>query len=513
MDRKTGVIWVRVSTKMQDQGYSKDYQLQECSKAAQDDGINIIREFKITETAYKYWRRTEFDSMIRYVEENKIDYLIIYVVDRLTRSVRNLVPLYDLIEDHNVILDIVQEHLKIHKNSTPEEWDRFESAAVRAAYESRKIGSRTAKGMEAKARQGIPPGPVPLGYLNAPDPADPSGRKRTVIVEPQRALLIKKAFELYAQGGWSIATLTVELNRLGLRAKKGNKISEHLVEKMLGNSFYWGLFKSCHKFWPGKYEKIVSEELFNQVQEQKHLNCSYSRHGAKKYYPFKPFLKCGYCGCSITAGLHPGRHNGNYVYYHCTRSKDKQCPQKYYRQEDIDKIFADALGEIYIGDRMAEEIEDRLRNDHERRSTSGKKALTDFRKRLTTLENEIELMYGDRLRGTITPEEYKKRSDSHKTEIKRIRFDIEKLGKENPNYKVEVSAIFALLRDFPKIYIESDDGSKVRILSSMLQKVILKKDDARFIWKQPFDYLFDISRILKRSPESQVVKRNIVRGE
>lgn len=351
MESKSGIIWVRVSTQMQTQGYSQDYQLRECEQIVKRDNLHIEKVFRVDETSTRWWKRKEFKEMSSFVKENDIEFLLIYTVDRLLRNIEDYIyHIKPLIVQNEVKLFCVQQNLVIRKNSKYYEWGELEKAIVDATQEGRKIGERTFKGMEEKARKGSYPAFAPLGYLNIADPNDPENdpkrKRRTIIIDSDRAPLIKKAFELYAGGRYSLSSLCNEMNQLGLKIKESRSkkrglrpISKHGLQSVLRNIFYVWQFRWNQITWPGNHPAIIDRNLFDAVQAKLEENVSNPKGSTKKYFPFKFLLKCEHCFSSITAEEGWRDH----IYYRCTKYRNHNCPGRDYRQEEIDQILAENL--------------------------------------------------------------------------------------------------------------------------------------------------------------------------
>ena len=128
-----------------------------------------------------------------------------------------------------------------------------------AEFYSRNLAAEVVKGMSQKARSGGTNGRAPLGYRNH-RAIDSEGREvRTVVVDPDRAPLITRAFTEYATGKWTISTLTHHLTLQGLTTLATPKlpskpISESLLGKILVNPYYKGFVKFQGAYHPGRHQ-------------------------------------------------------------------------------------------------------------------------------------------------------------------------------------------------------------------------------------------------------------------
>jgi DNA invertase Pin-like site-specific DNA recombinase len=491
-----GVIWVRVSSADQAGGYSPDAQLRLLREAAQRKSIEVVREFNVSESAKTSEARKQFRELIQFIVEYKPDVLIAYAIDRITRNPEDLNTIHNLIQKGGLSVFIVDQNKIISKNSDPMEKFTFLMFGNIAYFDNMRRAASTKMGMLEKARGGIYPSRAPLGYLNVPDQADPAGGRRTIAVDPVRAPLVRLAFDLYAQGGHSLATLRDELNRRGLRQKPTAKnpnapMSVYGLHVILKNPLYCGSIRWAKQTWRGTHEPLVSADLFNRVQARLRENCSYAQPALKKNFAFKKFLRCGYCHGSITAEEKSGANkSGHYVYYKCVRYKNPNCPQTIFREEEIDRMFAENLGKLYIDKAIAEKIREGLKKSHTDQQASDKRERQRLRSEETRKTNHINLLYQDRLDGTITKEQYLERQAAIQLELRSIQADVEKLGRHNARYREEGSAIIDLLKGFKETYLAADLEGKAEILGAVVDRANLRNADLFVTWKKPFDILF-----------------------
>src|ERR1019366_6163603 len=98
--------------------------------------------------------------------------------------------------------------------------------AVVAADFIRNLREETRKGFYGRLKQGLYPLPAPIGYLD-------QGKGKAKTIDPVMGPLVRKAFELYATGRYSFATIGEELFRLGLRTRSGTRMNRTGLSTML----------------------------------------------------------------------------------------------------------------------------------------------------------------------------------------------------------------------------------------------------------------------------------------
>ncbi len=164
--------------------------------------------------------------------------------------------------------------------------------------------------MEAKVKKGGYPTLAPIGYKNDP-------YKHTVEIDTERSPYIQKAFTLMATGNYSIDMLGDLLFKEGLRSKRGNEFAKSSIHRTLHNPFYYGLIEMHGFTSEGKNEPLITKELFDKVQQVMHGKNRVQPHTQKRNFAFSNLASCQHCGCKVLGEI----KKGEYIYYHCSRSK------------------------------------------------------------------------------------------------------------------------------------------------------------------------------------------------
>jgi len=504
MSRPKGVTWARVSTAEQVLGYSLEAQAKLPRKAAADRMIDVVHEFQIQETGSRSAARKHFRAMVEFVKAESIDYILVFKIDRLARNYKDFYALQELIEK-GVNFFIVNENKIISAKSTSQERFSFRILGDIAQLEGEQIGERAAFGMAAKMHTGEIVWEAPVGYLNAASPADPEGRRRTVVIDPERSVLVKQAFELYATGKFSISTLTDELTRRGLAVRPGARraataLSRHCVNRLLKNRFYIGEFydRRAAEWRQHPYELFIDTALFATVQARlsRAVQGSKGRRDKERFW-FKPFLRC-FCGAQITAyEPKPGR-----VYYDCSQSHvkrngKKKCPSSViYPAERIDAMLTEAIGKLYVDDKIAARIKASLCVSHDVDDAECRRELRRLQTEQRRLTRHLDLIYTDRLDERITPDEYSAHRVRTSDALADVTRRMDGLTERNVDYQEQGSMILELLKGFRETYIGQDHEGKARILAVVLARVTLRGDESDFVWHPPFDVLFSIGELV-----------------
>jgi hypothetical protein len=459
--------------------------------------------------------------MIEFVITNKVQHLFAWSHDRLARHYKDFTTLQSLVDDHGVSIHLVESAKEINRQSPPMDRFLFQVLAALAEQDNRNRAGHTRRGLHEKARQGGAPHLAPIGYLNIMDPTDTNPdltkRRKIVVVDPERAPLIKWCFEAFAKGGWSLATMADELRRRGLMTRPTPHRLPHVlgpnaVGAILRNPFYKGVDRYVGGEHQGTYEPLVTEAVWEEVQTRLESNRTYIYHGTKKQFAFKPFLRCGYCGSGFSAYEAPGRPDGGkYTYYVCAKTKHQndsdyfkkrfgtdRCPMKSWREEKIDEVIEAEIGKLYVNDFMVEQIRGRLHRMSTEEDAFEARELRRLEAERSRLTKHFKLMYRDRLDEKITIEEYQQVHAETQVELDRIAAATKRLGHRNLKAKEQGVQILSILRGVKEVYHQVDLPGRRKLLEVMLDEVRLQKDPS-FAWQYPFSALFALGEYFRKN--------------
>jgi len=250
-------LYARKSTDEEErQVLSIEAQLAELKEFAAKEKLNVIDIFFEAKTA-KQPGRTVFGQMLSRISAGEANGILAWHPDRLARN-----PI-----DGGQVIYMVDTG-KINSLKFPTFW--FEDtpqgkfmlniAFGQSKYFIDNLSENVKRGLRQKLRRGEYPGWAPLGYLN-------DLRNHTIIPDPDKHKLVKKIFELYATGNYGLKELANKFNDLSLRSQHEKKMHASMIERMLKNSFYCGVFKYNNELHEAKHEPIITKKLFDKVQE------------------------------------------------------------------------------------------------------------------------------------------------------------------------------------------------------------------------------------------------------
>jgi len=345
------VLYARKSTESEEkQVLSIDSQIKEMLQIAERESLEIIDIRRESHSAKDSGQRPVFNEIVKDLRGGRYNGILTWAPDRLSRNAGDLGSLVDLM-DQKVLLEIKTYGQKF--TNSPSEKFLLMILCSQAKLENDNKSVNVKRGLRMRCEMGLWPAPAPTGYLNEKR----TDRKGYVMIDPDRAPVIKQMFEKVAYENWSGRKVHRWLKEIGFTSINGNPLWLSNVYRILGCTFYYGSFQYPMKsgtWYTGRHTPIITKELYDLVQKQFTNECDFKY--ANKEFSFTKLIKCGRCGSGITAQekykkLKDGT-TVKYIYYGCTRSRDLHCKGGYIREEElilqlinmIDQVSLDELG-------------------------------------------------------------------------------------------------------------------------------------------------------------------------
>lgn len=456
------VIYTRVSTTEQVDGYSLTYQEELCKEYCKKQGWEAITVFQERGESAKSADRTQLLELLKYCSKNKgiIDIVLVHKLDRIARNSADHHSIRGILTKSNIVLRSVSEPI----DESPQGKFMEGIYASVAQLDNDVRAERTKEGLKEKVKQGFWAWKAPNGYRNT---------SAGLVIDPEKAPLIKKAFETYAQGGYSLIRMAKKMNQWGLRSIRGNRMTPQSVDHIFQNKLYIGII--VVKNWPGEtvgiHQKIINTDLFYRVQairEGKSYTAVTHFHNNPEF-SLKNIAKCDTCGKNLTGSWSKGRKN-KYAYYHCTCGKTripkKQFEELYYESlksikpnHAFIKLFRIVLVDVWKGKQ------------------------SDVIFNLSKVTNEIEKLRTTKQRliqkyldGNIKDEEYKSFQDHLDSDIAVKELERSEFRSEEINIDYLVNLSENLFNNVATIWLDAPFEHKLLFQSLLFPKGIVYKD-------------------------------------
>ncbi len=489
------VGYARVSSKDQeDSGYSLPAQEKLLREQAERNGYDLVKVFAIQESAAGKIQRKIFHEMMEHVTKTKINTIFVETTDRLTRNFADVPVIDEWIladEKHQIIL--VKEGCVLHKDSKSHEWFMWRVKVATAEYYIRLLSENVKKGQKEKLFQGWLPSKPPLGYKTVGE----KGHKIHVI-DPDKAPLIKKMFDLYGSNRYSTKKLADVIFQEGLRSRGGNKVSHSRVHQLLGDPFYYGMNRWNNKITKGGHEPLITKESYMRCQEIMHSN------GTPRYYKhnslFKNVFRCAECGGRITWEVHKGNWYG-----HCNHYKN--CQQRdWVKQENIDIQVIQTISGlnpkgVEATENMLSWVQEALKESHGEEIEFREKATGELNRRYEMVTIRLDKLYDDKIDGKISEDFYQKKFTQYKAEQEEVKNTLDKHQNANLKYFEMGGTILEIAKQAWRIYTNrynlknpSDDNmvnDKRLLLSLLFSNTKINGEKTEISYHKAFKMIFD----------------------
>jgi site-specific DNA recombinase len=429
--------YIRVSTQKQGEGVSLDAQKDAITGFASRNNLSVIKWFEEKQTAAKSGRPI-FNAMLKLLRRGAATGLIMHKIDRSARNLKDWAAISDL-SDAGIDVYFATESLDFRSRGGRLTAD---IQAVIAADYIRNLSQEARKGIHGRLKQGIYPFPAPIGYIN-----HGSGKPKTL--DPIRAPLVRKLFDLYLAGDHSIRTLHHKMADAGLTTRGNRPISRRSVENILQNPYYCGLMRNGRtgEVFPGVHETLISAKEFQRVAEIK--SGRYTKKQTRHEHLLRRLFTCAACQGSLS----PERQKGH-VYYRC---HTVGCPTKTVREERLDEAILNALlgFELSVSDHAHMEVD--YESWKERQGFQSESRSLDLRVKST--EVRLDRLTDLYLDGKIGQNTHDRKHEQLLIELAKLKEDRVDMASRSASDR-DRRKFFELMKSLAALYVSANPSEK-----------------------------------------------------
>ncbi len=465
MDKKNAIIYARVSTVMQEDKESLDFQIKKCKDYCSLHNLNVIEVLQDVESGGKD-NREGFLELMKRIETNEFYAVVVFETSRISRVTRTLINFVHELEKNEIrFISISQPELA---TTTPTGMMFFQIQATLSEYERKQISMRVKSSMYQRAKEGRwMGGTTPLGYKVI---------DKKLVVSEEEAKIIEDIFHSY-----------LEYNSINLVAKKYNRPFES-VRWILTNPLYIGkmrygkkkrnintgkiLTTEDYEVYEGQQEGIIDEETFELVQSSIELSrVKRITTRGKKVKLFTSLLECE-CGGRYHSTTSRSGNKSTYFYYRCTHCRKKFNAEKL--EEELIELLIN-----YSGLTELNEVDEFITEDYKKKlayyerrqsglSTQRSKIIQLFTKGIISeeeLEEQLEDLEEDREsieKELAAIKELISNQSKMKDKIDNVKLFKEVVRNINFEDRIEVKKLFQLMVD--KIILNKKELSKSIII-------------------------------------------------
>ena len=488
MTPKFAVSYLRVSTRGQaergggaDEGFSIPAQREANKKKALSMGAIVGKEFVDRGASAKSADRPELQKMLEYVKENadRVDYVIVHKVDRLARNRGDDIDIMRTLQECGVQLVSASESI----DDTPAGMLLHGIMSSIAEFYSQNLANEVKKGITEKVKNGGTVSRAPLGYLNVRRIDDKGREERTVVLDEERAPLVKLAFEEYATGNWTVNDLAEHLTLCGFTTRATPKIpsvpiSGHALNQILINPYYKGVVVYKGVEYPGNHFSLVDTETWQRVQDVLLSHVNGERTREHPHY-LKGSLYCKNCGSRMIVTYARSHSGVRYPYFICAgrhSKRVKECKQKAVLiatvEEQVQQLYDQYSFPPAIREYLEKFLKKRIETEQEKYETE----LDGLRREKDKLERQrkelLEAHYNDAIP-----------LDLMKSEQQKITKHLTAIEHQLASYKNTFETIsdhlkdvFDLIENCGMAYRWADEHTKRMMNQAIFSKLLVESD-------------------------------------
>lgn len=487
LQAKKAVIFARVSTRDQEDGYSPEAQIFRLKQYCERRQLEILKVFEITESSTKGDRK-KFMEMIKFCKDQRQTIAIVAdKIDRVQRSFKEYPLLNSLIEEGKIELHFNTENYVIHQHSVSQERLMWSFGVIMAQSYVDSLKDNVRRSIDHKIRAGEYPSRAPLGYLNLKE-----DRRSDIILDTFRAPLIERLFKEFSTGLFTLNHLRKEAISWGLRTREGNPVSRSQIFEILNNPFYYGIMVLKGKTYPHRYETLIDKPLFDACQGVlKGWNKKRFAYASKEF-AFRGLLTCRNTGKTISSYTKTKTYiNGSKGEWTYLQACNKAGKTVLVREDKVISQVEEALKNLVIDTDTVEQITKHLRDINQTEQSYLVRRTEELKKedqRIQRLLNGLMELLIDK---AISRDEY----DARRAElyVSKNQIDKELLANRegDDSFKDTMLLILEIITKAPRIFAGSDASEKRKIMNLVFSNLSLDGPTLYYSYRKPFQYVVE----------------------
>lgn len=459
-------IYIRVSTEEQaKEGYSLAAQEERLKAYALSQDWDVVKVYREDGKSAKDLDRPQLQTMLQDIKNGLIDVVLVYRLDRLTRSVLDLYNLLEDFEKYNVKFKSATE---VYDTTTATGRLFITLVAALAQWERENLAERVKMGMLKKAALGEWSGGIaPFGYEYK--------NGKFYIVEHE-VEIVKKMFKMARTAGMDkIARI---LNKEGYRTRKGADFAGFTVQYIVRNPIYIGKLRFNDERYQIRkpleeqqlyqtdiVEPIIDEDYFWELQKILDSRKEHQGKGKTGGYYFTSILKCGKCGGPMTGTLYK-----NNKYYRCQRrTKGSTCRMPQIKEEALTNHIINNIDK-YLYNRI--ELQNFKENEFE--SKNKIKFLESELKKIYNQMEKYKIMY---LNDLIDIDELNLKITDYRNKEKQLKHELTLLSNNVDEKNWSKEEIEYLVNSLPKLWELSSEEERKALIASIFDEIIVDADE------------------------------------
>ncbi len=463
------VIYARVSSKEQSEGYSIDAQLRLLRDYADENEFDVVQEFLEVETARKTGR-VLFQEMLGFLKDSPECAVLVEKTDRLYRNIKDWVTVDEL----EIDIHFVKEGMIIGPAAKSSDKFFHGIRVLMAKNYCENLSEEARKGLTEKIRQGGWCHKAPFGYRNVkgPESAEPV---------PEEAEVMQWMYERMARGDVSVKEMYRQYKEGGFSAY----IPLSKVYLKLRDPFYKGMMKWKGDIYQGNHLPIVDDETWETVQAILDINGRQPKRQVTDDFLYRGLITCGHCGCSIV----PEKKKGRYIYYHCSEKRGSCKENGWLREEVLTEQFINYLRTFVLDDVTHARLVDTIRQQHQLLAGEVDESVTSLNQRSSKIRNKRNKIYQDKLDGNIKDYYWREQHARLSAELRGINSQLRKIDNTDLQFYILAEQILDLCKQAPELFERGNSEMKNQLLKLVVRTSTLSSGTLINSGLEPFSLL------------------------
>ena len=443
-------LYVRVSTEEQAiNGDSLRTQREELTRYAINNGFHIYGIYEDDGFSATNLKRPALQRLLKDVEQNKINRILITKLDRLSRGVRNYYKVLDVLDEHEVFWQTIFEK---YDSSTANGRLHINIMLSVAENESAQTSERIKSVFKTKVEnKEVIAGKIPIGLKK---------ENKKLVIDEDKKQVILDAFRFYKETTSAYQTF----QKLDLKYPE-LQLNYMRTYRILTNKLYIGIKETRYGDVENFCPSLIDTTTFENTQRLLQKNARKKSANNSDGYLFQGMLKCAECGYTLGGKFYSKNVESSRYYYICKRHHSSlkcSCGKNFNEQKIEQKLLQEFKIQLkkYI-------------SDYEYKQHNFKKM--DMSKEITSLENKLNKLKDLYIRDLIRIEDYEKDYKEYVSQLEVLSKEQEKIETNIPDNNLEVLKSF-LKQDFSLIYNKLSRIEKRRIWLSVIDYITLDKD-------------------------------------
>lgn len=460
-------IYIRVSTEEQvREGFSISAQKHKLKAFCIAQEWEVAGLYADEGVSAKDMNRPELQRMIKDVEKGKIDCVLVWRLDRLTRSVFDLYKLLEIFDKYDCKFKSATE---VYDTTTAMGRMFITIVAALAQWERENMGERIAFGMAEKVRQGkYAHNIAPMGY-------DLNLKTGDLTINQKEAKTVRLIYDLYIKG-YGFNRLCKYLNEQGIKTKNGNTWDDTPMMQLVKNPLYYGAIRWKEEIIENAHEPIITKESWERAQQTIVKNRLAEPRRVSSSYIFSGKLRCNKCGNVMVGGVSTFKlSNGEktrYKLYRCKEGYVGRCKGgRYISETKLEKEFIEYLERQDFEELInlsASTAEKKLNKKEEPDEIDREKLEKDL-ERIEKRKKKWQYAWSEDL---ISSEDFKKRMEESKIEEEELRKILEVNEEESTeNSDINKEEILNALKSISKNWYVLDVMQKKQLVDLIIKQI------------------------------------------